>query len=124
MNHWQGHGTPSRASPRIGLHDFIREPTAPEQTGHGSHGTVDMAEEGLVSLAQVVQAELAVRRFGEPIARALSVTGKQHLALTTLLRQRFELVPAELTLLRRCDELWQRRFTNVAQASIPPCSDN
>ncbi len=74
-----------------------------------------MSKKRFVARAQVIKSGLSVRGFDKPILRTLAVTGKAHLALATVARQRVKFVPAELPLPVRTYELNQGHVLYVAQ---------
>src|SRR5664279_5410980 len=71
-----------------------------DQVGHPAHGQVDMPEEQLVSVAEVVQAGLAVGSADEPVLRASPVAGEAHIAGLAVVGQRVQLRRPERALLR------------------------
>ena len=100
------------------LHNLLCFAITPEQAGHDLHGKIHMVEERLEPGAQVVQARFAIRRLDKSILRALAVTGKTHIALQTITRQRVPLVLAEFYLLGRRHQLDHVLFLDVAQEVV------
>ena len=95
-----GRHTPSLPSARAGSaafcsdlepplllsHDLVGVVAPPQETSHGLHRLVDMHEEGLVSLAQIVQPGFPCGRRNEPVplcssTRALPQVGEVMQAL-------------------------------------------
>jgi hypothetical protein len=61
-------------------------------SGHELHVVIDMAEEQLISFAEIVKPFFPIRRSDESMLRALSITGKPYLAFPAVAGQRFPLV--------------------------------
>ena len=84
----------------IPAHDAGRGLPGPKHAAHGAHGRVDVAEEGLVARAEVVQARLTVGRVGQAVLGAAAVAGEAHGALPAVPRQGVALSQPEQPLLR------------------------
>ena len=72
-------------------------------------------EEALEARAQVVQARLAVRCFGEAVLGAAAMASEADVAFTTVGREGFALVKPELLLLLREDQVDEVPLGDVAE---------
>ena len=85
--------------------------------GHEVHIGRHMLEEHTVTLAEIVQARLAFRRFDEAVFGALTVADEQKRTCKALLWQG-GLEPAETVLLPAVAEGSQRLLENIAQLML------
>src|SRR5215472_6889077 len=83
---------------RVAADQLRRRAASIEQLAHRGHRGSDVAEEGLVARAEVVQPGITVRGEREPVLRAPAVAGEPDVALTAVARQRVTLGQAELLL--------------------------
>src|SRR5260370_36903060 len=74
------------------LHYTRGVPTRAEQVCHNPHRTIDVAEKGLVSGAEIIQAGFSVRRMDEAVAPALPVAGESYFAFRAIPRRSGALV--------------------------------
>src|ERR1700679_2796426 len=77
-----------------------------------------MVIEKLVARTEITQPRLTIRRGDEAVARTIAITGKQHVALAAVPRQRVELGTAEPLLFFRGDQLGHRRVPDIAQEMV------
>ncbi len=82
---------------------------------HKLHVRINVIEKFSIASAQIIQAVFAVRRLDETMLRAFTVASEAHFAFAAILRQRVELIRAELLLLGGVHHCQQRIFHDVAE---------
>jgi len=80
-------------------HDICRRSTASQLVGHEPHRAVDVPEECPITVTEIVETQLAVRRFDKSVFGAFTITDESHLTPSAVFGQGIELVTAELSLL-------------------------
>ena len=74
-----------------------------------------MLEKQLVSLAEIVQSGLSLRRFKKSVLGTLSVAGITDFATQTVTGKLVPLVDPKIELLLGIDQIRERCFGNIAQ---------